>query len=151
MWDFLERLLCSHDHYRRRIEQALELHRRGGARKDGLQLGNLQHRLEILWRARETHPWDRHLPQAVRLARFIEQALVDTEAALARLFKALPEVDVIVLCVTDPSTEATVLSGTVTRSDFQSMRPSPSVRMRLSQIGVSLESLDMDYGYQLRV
>ena len=149
MWDFLERLLCSHDHYRRRIEQALELKRRGGTRKDGLQLGNLQHRLEILWRARDTHPWDRHLPADVKQARFIEQALIDTEAALARLFKALPEVDVIVLCVTDPASEATVLSGTVTRSDFQTMRPSPSARMRLSQIGVSLESLDIDYSYEL--
>jgi hypothetical protein len=149
MWDFLERFLCSHDYYRRRIQHALELHRRGEARKDGLQLGNLQHRLEILWRARDTHPWDRHLPPALKRSRFIEQALVDTEAALARLFKAVQEVDVIDLCVTDPASEATLLSGTVTRSDFQNMRPSPSVRMRLSQIGVNLESLEMDYSCQL--
>src|ERR1700689_3123905 len=105
MWDFLERLLCSHDHYRRRIQQALELHRRGGARKGGLQLGNLQHRLEILWRARDTHPWDKHLPPDIKQSRFIEQALIDTEAALARLFRALQEVDVINLCVTDPASE----------------------------------------------
>jgi hypothetical protein len=150
MWDFLERFLCSHDYYRRRIAQALELHRRGGARKDGLQLGNLQHRLEILWRARDTHPWDQHLPADVKHSRFIEQALIDTEAALARLFKAVQEVDVIDLCVTDPFSGATILSGVVTRSDFQNRRPSPSARMRLSQIGVNLESLEMDYSYQLR-
>lgn len=151
MWDFLERYLCSHGYYRRRIEQALELNRRGAARKDGLQLGNLEHRLQILWRARETHPWDQHLPPDVKQSRFIEQALIDTEAALARLFKAVQEVDVINLCVTDPVSDATIISGTVSRSDFQNMRPSPSVRMRLSQIGVSLESLELDYGYQLRV
>jgi hypothetical protein len=150
MWDFLERLLCSHDHYRRRIEQALQLQRRGAARKDGLQLGNLQHRLEILWRARDTHPWDAHLPSSVKQSRLIEQALIDTEAALTRLFKALPEVDVIDLCVTDPSSSATILSGLVARSDFQNRQPSPSVRMRLQEIGVNLESVETDYIYELR-
>src|SRR5579863_6798598 len=145
MWEFLERLLCSHGYYKSRIEQALELPRRGGARKDGLQLGNLQHRLEILWRARDTHPWDKHLPPDVKHSRFIEQAMIDTEAALARLFKALPEVDLITLCVTDPVSEATILTGTVARSDFQNMQPSRSVRMRLNQIGVSLESIETDY------
>jgi hypothetical protein len=151
MWELLERYLCKHGWYRRRIEQALDLERRGEVRKDGLQLGEMQHRLEIRWRARGVHPWDRHLPRDERHARFIEQALIDTEAAVARLFEALPEVDLIQLCVTDPGSDATMLSGAVHRCDFQIVRPSPSVRMRLMEIGVSFESVETDYSYQLRV
>jgi hypothetical protein len=151
MWELLERYLRKHGWYRRRIEQALELERRGEVRKDGLQLGEMQHRLEIRWRARGVHPWDRHLPRDARQARFIEQALVDTEAAIARLFEALPEVDLIDLCVTEPKSDATMLTGTVHRSDFQNVRPSPSVRMRLTEMGVSFEALEMDHSYQLRV
>jgi hypothetical protein len=151
MWELLEKYLRKHGWYRRRIEQALDLERRGGARKDGLQLGKMQHRLEIRWQARGVHPWDRHLPREVRQARFIEQALADTEAAIARLFEALPEVDVIDLSVTDPKSDATMLSGTVHRADFQNLRSSPSVRMRLAEMGVSVEAVEIDYSYQLRV
>ena len=151
MWELLERYLRKHGWYRRRIEQALDLERRGEARKDGLQLGQMRHRLEIRWRARGVHPWDRHLPREERQARFIEQALLDTEAAIARLFEALPEVDLIDLRVTEPESDAIMLSGTVHRCDFQNIRPSPSVRMRLSEMGVSFEALEMDYSYQLRV
>jgi hypothetical protein len=134
MWELLERYLRKHGWYRRRIEQALDLERRGEARKDGLQLGEMRHRLEIRWQAR-----------------FIAQALLDTEAAIARLFEALPEVDLIDLRVTEPESDAIMLSGTVHRCDLQNIRPSPSVRMRLSEMGVSFEALEMDYSYQLRV
>lgn len=151
MWELLENYLRKHGWYRRRIEQALELERRGEVRKDGLQLGAMQHRLEIRWRARSVHPWDRHLPREARHARFIEQALIDTEAAIARLFEALPEIDLIDLCVTARESEATMLSGTVYRSDFRNVRSFPSVRMRLAEMGLNFESLEMDYNYQLRV
>jgi hypothetical protein len=151
MWELLERYLRKHGFYRRRIEQALDLDRRGEARKDGLQLDRMLHRLEIRWQARNVHPWDRQLPDEARHTRFIEQALTDTEAAIARLFNALPEVDLIDLCVTEPESDATMLSGAVHRSDFQNVRPSPSVRMRLSEMGVSFESLEMDYSQQLPV
>ena len=151
MWELLEKHLRKHGFYRRRIEQALELERRGEVRQDGLQLGEMQHRLEIRWRARGVHPWDRHLPRDERHARFIEQALIDTEAAIARLFEALPEVDLIDLRVTDPASDATMLSGAVHRSDFQNVRPLPSVRMRLMEMGVISESSETEHCYQLRV
>jgi len=151
MWELLEKYLRKHGFYRRRIEHALDLERRGEARKDGLQLGEMQHRLEIRWRARGIHPWDRHLDREERQARFIEQALIDTEAAIARLFEALPEVDLIDLRVTDPGSHATMLSGNVHRSDFENRQPCPSVRMRLIEMGVNVESLETDYNYQLRV
>jgi hypothetical protein len=107
--------------------------------------------VEIRWRARGIHPWDRHLSPDARHSRFIEQAASDTEAAIARLLATLPEVDVIDLWVTEPESGATMLSGTVHRSDFQNARPSPSVRMRLAEMGVNFETLEMDYSYQLRV
>ncbi len=151
MLKLLETYLRKHGWYRRRIEQALNLERRGEARKDGLQLCAMRHRLEIRWQARNVHPWDRHLPRDVRHARFIEQALMDTEAAIARLFEASPELDVMDLCVTHPESDATMLSGTVQRSDFQNAGSSPSVRMRLMEMGVMFDSLETDYNYQLRV
>jgi hypothetical protein len=147
----LETYLRKHGWYRRRIEQALNLERRGEVRKDGLHLRTMRHRLEIRWQARNVHPWDRHLSRDVRHARFIEQALVDTEAAIARLFEASPELDVIDLCVTHPESDATMLAGTVPRSDFQNAGSSPSVRMRLMEMGVMCDSSETDYNYQLRV
>jgi hypothetical protein len=151
MWDLLERVLCSHGHYRRRVEQSLKLEQRGGVKGDGLSLADLQHRMEVRWHARKVHPWDRHLPSEERRARFIEQALTDTETAIARLFESVPEVDLIDMKVMEPETDSILLSGEVSRYDFEHVRPSPSVRMRLTEIGVSFESLEMDYGYQLRV
>jgi hypothetical protein len=150
MWDLLERFLCSHGYYRSRVKQALKLKQRGGVREDGLNLSDLQHRLEVRWHARDVHPWDRHLPREKRRAAFIGQALTDTEAAISRLFESLPEVDVINLKVMEPETDSILLSGEVLRYDFHHVRPSPSVRMRLTEIGVSFEPLEMDYGYQLR-
>ncbi len=150
MRELLKKYLRGQGWHRRRVELALELERRGEARKDGLQLEKMQNRLEIQWRARGIHPWDRHLPGDARKSRFMEQAASDTEAAIARLLATLPEVDLIDLSVTDPESGATILSGTVHRSDFQNARPSPSVRMRLLEMGVTFETLEMDYGYQLR-
>jgi hypothetical protein len=150
MWEFLEKCLRKNGWYRRRIEQALRLERRGEARRDGLQLIETRHRLEIRWRARDIHPWDRHLALDRRHARFVEQALIDTEDAIARLFEAMPEVDLIDLSVTEPESGTIMLSGLVHRSDFQNAGPSPSVRMRLTGMGLSLETLELDYSYQLR-
>ena len=147
MWALLGKFLRKYGWHRRRIEDALEP--RGEARRDGLLLTGMQHRLEICWQARDVHPWDRHLPPAARHATFIEQALLDTEAAIARLFESLPEIDVIDFRVTAPRTDATMLSGAVQRYDFYNVRPSPSVRMRLTEMGVVFESLEMDFSYQL--
>lgn len=113
-------------------------------------MGDLQHRLQVRWHARDIHPWDRHLSREEKHAAFIEQALKDTEAAIARLFEAVPEVDVIDLSVMQPESDVTLLSGEVHRSDFQTARPSPSVRMRLTEIGVNFESLEVDHCYELQ-
>jgi hypothetical protein len=87
---------------RRRIERALALHVRGEVRSDGLKLWRLSNRLEIEWRARDIHPWDRHDPPDKRASLFVRQSLADTESAITRLFQALPQVDMIALTVWSP-------------------------------------------------
>ena len=59
----------------------------------------------------------------------------DTEAAIIRLFDALPQIDVIDLSVIG-QTRAPMVEGTVSRCDLQVARPLPSVRMRLRDLGI---------------
>jgi hypothetical protein len=125
----------------RRVIKALALHKRREARSDGLSLNHFQNRLQIEWRAREVHPWDRDLPQA-RVARlFAEQCLKDADAALERLFATLPEIDVIEFKMLEPNSGASILSGTVTRSESMNVR-APSSGMRLKQLGVTYRLQD---------
>src|SRR5471030_1222940 len=118
MWQILKN--CLHGlklrMYRGRIGRVLARIGRGDVRRDGLRLNRICNRLEIQWRARDIHPWDRSLPLESSAAALVEQTLADTEAAIARLFEALPQVDVIDLTVLGPASETTVLAGTVHRS-----------------------------------
>jgi hypothetical protein len=123
--------------YHKRIKQALALHLRGEVRRDGLTVDNVSSRLEIRWRARDIHPWDRHLAKYEREVMFAEQALVDTEAAVVRLFERLPQIDVIDLSVVEPASETLIAAGTVHRSDLSAPRPRLlSVGMRLREVGI---------------
>ena len=111
----LSRKLDGH-RYKHDIERALALYLRGEVRSDGLEPMNLTTQLQIEWRARDIHPWDRSLlSPAQRAAAFVEQALADTEAAICRLFEALPQVDIIALRVLDQTAETMIISGTVSR------------------------------------
>ena len=123
--------------FRRSVEDALALHRRGEVRRDGLKLDGLFSHLKIRWHARDIHPWDRHLQGSGRQAAFAEQALADTEAAILRLFERLPHVDVIELSVLEPGSETLIAAGTVHRTDLSARRAHLlSVGMRLRDIGV---------------
>ena len=121
--------------YRRRVEQAL-----GG---DRLRLKSVWNRLEIEWRARDLHPWDRDLAREKQAQIFVNQCLSDTEEAILTLFAALPQVDVLELKVTAPESEAVLLAGTVPRSavDEEERRPL-SVKMRLDAMGVRYREID---------
>ena len=55
------------------------------------------------------------------------------------------------LRVTKPQSGDTILSGEIERAAFDHARSSPSVRMRLIEIGVNFQSLELDCGYQLLV
>ena len=143
MWQFLELLLrrCDALRHRRNVGRALALHLRGEARRDGLRLDKLCHRLEIQWRARDIHPWDRELVGArERRPLFFEQSLTDTEAAIFRLFKALPVVDVLDITILDHTSDSVIIAGTVYRSMLEQGRNLLSVRMRLREMGVTYYS-----------
>jgi len=122
----------------RSIARSLALYRRGEVRRDGLELVSFVNTLKICWRAREVHPWDRHLSQEQRMHTFNEQFVSDTEAAVVRLFDAMPQVDTIELCVFDPLSEKPLVEGTVSRSTLQNVLSLnlQSARMRLLQLGL---------------
>jgi hypothetical protein len=118
-----------------------KLHLRGEVRSDGLDPINLTTQLQIEWRARDVHPWDRGLlSPARRAAAFVEQSLVDTEAAIHRLFEALPQVDVIALRVLDRTSEAVIISGTVSRLAASARDENLSIGMRLLYLGLTYHS-----------
>jgi hypothetical protein len=140
MWRQLQSLLRKPAlwRYERKIRKALALHLRGEVRRDGLTLDNVSSHLEIRWRARDIHPWDRHLARYEREVKFAEQALADTEAAILRLFEKLPQIDVIELSVLEPKSETLIAAGTVHRSDLHAARPRLlSVGMRLREVGIT--------------
>jgi hypothetical protein len=132
---FLLKRKASRD--RKAIGDALALHRRGEVRRDGLTLTSTSHRLEIEWRARDIHPWDRATESGEREALFARQSIADTDAALSRLFNELPEVDVIEFRVIHPDSGQRILAGAVERS-VRPSSPGLSVRTRLWQRGVAI-------------
>jgi hypothetical protein len=152
MWHILETALqrIEKRRYRRNIERALALHLRGEVRGDGLKATRVSNHLEIEWTARNIHPWDRGQPWESGFL-FVDQSLADTDAAVTRLFEALPHVDVIMLRIFDPESGVPIIAGTVYRSAASDVSRNISVRMRLNRwglkfrsTGLSLEPLDAD-------
>jgi hypothetical protein len=128
----------------RRVMTALALNQRGEARPDGLALNRFEHWLDIEWRARDVHPWDRDL-SAARIARlFVGQCLNDTSAALDRLFSEVPEIDVVQFKVTHPTSGAPILSGSISRSEVRTLKVSSS-GMKLKQLGVTYRLHDWHF------
>ena len=144
MWQAVESVLRQLDQwrYRRNVLRALALHRRGEVRADGLTLLRVRNRLEILWRSREIHPWDVNVAGEQRAELFHEQLIADTEAAIFRLFHALPQIERIDLQVLDPTSDNVILTGTVHRSALDSVQALLSARMRLHRLGVEFSALD---------
>jgi hypothetical protein len=127
--------------YKRDIERALALHLRGEVRSDGLDPIKLTTQLQVEWRARDLHPWDRSLlSRTQRAAAFVEQSLADTEAAIFRVFEAMPQVDVIALRVLDRTSEIVIISGTVSRPDASAWDENLSIGMRLLYLGLTYHS-----------
>ncbi len=97
----------------------------------------LFHRLEVKWRARDIHPWDRGLVSPPeRRPLFVEQSLADTEAAIYRLFRSLPEIDALDITILDHESDNVIIAGTVYRSTLHQSQNRFSVRMRLRELGV---------------
>lgn len=121
--------------YRYSLQRALAIPPRGGVKNDSLKLRSVCNRLEIECAARDIHPWDRNDSTEAKARKFVEQSLADTEAVIDRLFRALPQVDVIDLKVRDPNSDKIIAAGTVDRSSLD-MEKFQSVRMRLMARGM---------------
>jgi hypothetical protein len=120
----------------RRIRASLSLHKRGEVRTDGLAVQSASTTLEIVWPAREVHPWDRDDPPDQKAARFVQQSLEDAEAAISRLFEALPDIDSISVRVVAKESDKIIMAGTVHRCSMD--RTAPSVKMRLLNSGIRM-------------
>jgi hypothetical protein len=120
--------------FQRKIGRALALQRRGEVRTDGLKLLQACTKLEITWSARDIHPWDREDPPDRKAARLVDQSLEDAEAAIRRLFEALPEIDVITVSVVESGSDKIIMAGTVHRSSMD--KTAISVKMRLANWGL---------------
>jgi hypothetical protein len=132
MWRVLKRFFDVGSQYRRNIETALALNRRGEVRRDGLRLRSAINRLEIEWIVRDIHPWDRELQPSAKATQFVEQCLADTEDAVYRLFDRLPSIDLIDVRVFHPSREYTIISGSVLRTELNKSKVlSPAMRVKL--------------------
>jgi len=128
------------------ITQALRVGSRGAVRHDDfLMLTRVTGQLRVEWRARDSHPWDRDDPASVRAESFLQQALVDTDTVIVKLFQALPaEIERIEIRVLDPvKCEKVIIAGTIDREDL-STSTSPSLRMRLKMLGVNYSSIRGD-------
>lgn len=134
---FVQRIagLLAGRHLRGRVVRALAITPRGGVAHDFLQLSNFSAHLRVEWTARDVHPWDSDLPPGARAERFVDQSLTDTNAAIHRLFRMLPEVEVIEIRVLDPNSGAPIIAGTITRDEALTVS-SPSPRMKLKKLGV---------------
>jgi hypothetical protein len=120
------------------VVKALALTPRGFVPHDVLILRSLSTRLKLEWRTRDIHPWDRELSSERLTERFREQAVEDTDAAIARCFELLPEVEEIEFRVLAPrAPDTVVLGGTVARRDAVAVRAIVSPRMRLELMGIS--------------
>src|SRR5690242_16869141 len=115
-----------------RVQDAVKMTRRGGVRHDALILNNMSLRLEVMWRARDVHPWDRDLPAQRRHALFVEQCTDDTLTAIKQLFDQIAEVDVVDIRVLAPEpSPAVLLSATVSRDEVDNLVAQRSPRMSL--------------------
>ena len=123
------------------VENALALYRRGEARREGLTLTQVSHRLEVAWRARQIHPWARGCEPEEQGRRFAEHSIADTDEALSRLFRELHQIDVIDFKVIHRDSEQLILAGTVERSARVPRPRGMSPRTRLWQNGVTVTVL----------
>jgi len=133
--------LATQGRLRRMVTGALALTPRGFVPRDVLVLGELSARLRLEWRTRDLHPWDRDLPAARRAERFRDQALTDTDAAIERLFRILPEMDAIEIRVLEPrAPHGLIFAGTVAREDLLATRAISSPAMRLRMMGIRCQT-----------
>lgn len=124
--------------FRRRLFEALALNRKKEVRPDGLGLKMFHNKLQVEWRARKVHPWDKDtgLSRRQLSQRFVRQCLDDTSNAIEQLFLRLPEVESIDFKVIDPESSAPILCGLVRREEVERVGEMPA-GMKLRTLGAT--------------
>ena len=108
---------------------------------DALELRDLHATMRVEWIARELHPWERARDPRVAGQLFAQQCLRDVDAAIARLFDQLPEVDALEIRVLREVGGLVLFEGLVERHEpalVQHLSP----RMKLKSIGVRFHMSD---------
>jgi len=98
------------------VSRALALPSPGSLRNDVLVLKSIRvsgHCLRLEWRARGVHSRDRDFPPSRQAEWSSEQAFKDTEAAVLRFFRMLPDIEEIELQVDKPMARSGVIFGGV--------------------------------------
>ena len=123
--------------FRRMVTKALAVGSRGFIANDVLLLSKLSTQVQVEWRTRDVHPWDRNVPPDQRAELFREQTLHDTDAAILRFFQLLPDLDAIEIRVLEPhAPNRLILAGAVARRDAMATRSLSSPGMRLKTMGI---------------
>lgn len=147
MQRIVHKVIAKLDSYRheRNLRRALKLHLRGEVRRDGLELTSASSILEIEWRARDVHPWDRDCSGEERRGMLVLQTLFDTDAAIGRLFESLPYIEVLQIRVLAVGSDTAILGGTVYRASLKDVRSGLSVGMRLRGLGITYHSAGLQF------
>ena len=121
----------------RKVSKALGGESRPEAAHDHCTLQRCAVHLDLEWRARQIHPWDRDLSPERQARVFANQLLEDTVTAIRRLFDSLPEVDSIHIAVREPlPMRRTLLEGAVSRLAVGECAACQSAAMTLKLLGI---------------
>lgn len=126
---------------RKDVKKALALNRQGEARRDGLVLVSTSHCLDIEWRARAIHPWDRDRSKEEQDKLFLEQLYCDVDTALLRLFATFPDIDVIRFKASKVGSHEPLLEGEVKRLSEERRVVGLTPRTKLWRMGVRVSIL----------
>jgi hypothetical protein len=123
------------------VKKALALKPRGCVRDDRLVLNRISGQLQLEWRARDIHPWDRGLPPDAQAELYREQVLTDAYAAIVRLFQMLPEIAQMEIRVLDANDSSKViLAGVIAREDLPATEVSVS-KWSLKRLGIQYSNI----------
>jgi hypothetical protein len=122
------------------VTRALALPRRTGSTNDFLVLNGFEisgEELQIEWRARDNSPRSRQLSDSRQTELFADQALQDTDAVIARLFRRLAKINRIKLQVLKPEAfSGVIIAGQVDRVRTLIPDPQPTLTTKLRMMGV---------------
>ena len=91
--------------------------------------------MQVEWIARDIHPWDRSISCELKERLHTQQCLDDTQAAIDRLFYAIPTLNSLRIRVFSESPRSLLITGVIKRNQLKLVRHLP-VGMKLKTLGV---------------